>query len=173
VDSLVDALTAVEVLAYLPQPRASGDPHGGLAVLSTSGGAGALLADHSSEYGIPMAEFSPGTAQKLERLLPEFARKANPVDLTGQINAVPTMFRDTCLAIEADPRVEAMIVQFASSGRGELHWGTAGSSDAAGIPRSGRAAGGRSVSCDECAVTALQAPTDAVATEAGGSCAAG
>jgi acetate---CoA ligase (ADP-forming) len=117
VDSLIDALAAVEVLAYLPQPRVSGAPFSGVAVLSSSGGAGALLADHSSEYGIPMAEFSPQTSEKLEGILPEFARKANPVDLTGQINTVPTMFQDTCFAIEADSRVEAMIVQFASSGR--------------------------------------------------------
>jgi acetate---CoA ligase (ADP-forming) len=117
VDSLIDALAAVEVLAYLPQPRVSGEPFSGVAVLSSSGGAGALLADHSSEYGIPMAEFSPQTAEKLEGTLPEFARKANPVDLTGQINTVPTMFQDTCFAVEADSRVEAMIVQFASSGR--------------------------------------------------------
>jgi acetate---CoA ligase (ADP-forming) len=117
VDSLIDALAAVEVLAYLPQPRVSGEPLSGVAVLSSSGGAGALLADHSSEYGIPMAEFSPQTEEKLEGILPEFARKANPVDLTGQINTVPTMFQDTCFAIEADLRVEAMIVQFASSGR--------------------------------------------------------
>ncbi|RQR21624.1 hypothetical protein DIE23_38045 [Burkholderia sp. Bp9143] len=117
VESLIDALSAVEVLAYLPQPRVSGDALGGVAVMSSSGGAGALLADHSSEYGIPMAEFGARTAEQLEGILPEFARKANPVDLTGQINTVPTMFQDTCFAVEADPRVEAMIVQFASSGR--------------------------------------------------------
>jgi acyl-CoA synthetase (NDP forming) len=117
VDSLIEALAAVEVLAYLPHPRVSGDPKGGASVMSSSGGAGALLADHSSEYGIPMAEFCAETASQLQGILPEFARKANPVDLTGQINSMPTLFKDTCEAIEADPRTEAMIVQFASSGR--------------------------------------------------------
>ncbi len=116
VDSLVEAMAAVEVLAYLRYPRLSGDSEGGAAVMSSSGGAGALLADHSSDYGIAMAEFSPHTAAELERILPEFARKANPIDLTGQINSIPTLFKDTCEAIEADPRTEAMIVQFASSG---------------------------------------------------------
>lgn len=117
VNSLIEALAAVEVLAYLPHPRVSGDPKGGASVMSSSGGAGALLADHSSEYGIPMAEFSSNTATRLEEVLPEFARKANPVDLTGQINSMPNLFKDTCEAIEADPRTEAVIVQFASSGR--------------------------------------------------------
>src|ERR1043166_3790519 len=53
VNGLADALAAVEVLAFLPNPRVSGDPKAGIAVLSSSGGAGALLADHSSELGIP------------------------------------------------------------------------------------------------------------------------
>jgi acyl-CoA synthetase (NDP forming) len=120
VDSLAEALAAVEVLAFLVNPRVSGDPKGGVSVLSSSGGAGALLADHSSELGMPMAEFSPETADRLEHVLPEFARKANPVDLTGQIYSNPNLFKDTCIALHADARTEAIIVQFASSGRRNL-----------------------------------------------------
>lgn len=117
VDTLAQALAAVEVLTFVTPPRIGGDAKGGVSVLSSSGGAGALLADHSAEYGVPMAEFSPATAQKLEHILPEFARKANPVDLTGQIYSSPNLFKDTCLALHADPRTEAIVVQFASSGR--------------------------------------------------------
>jgi len=121
VGSLAEALAAMEVLAYLPNPRLSRDPKGGISVLSMSGGAGALLADHSSEFGIPMTEFSAATAERLRELLPAFARKANPIDLTGQINTVEGLFRNTCLAVAADPRTEAVVVQFASSGRRWLH----------------------------------------------------
>ena len=117
VDSLAQAMTALEALAFLGLPRFSGAAMSGVSVLSSSGGAGALLADHSSEFGIPMAEFSPHTAASLETILPEFARKANPVDLTGQIYSNPNLFKDTCLTLHADPRTEAIIVQFASSGR--------------------------------------------------------
>lgn len=116
VNGLSAALVAIEVLAYANSPRESGDAKGGVSILSSSGGAGALLADHSSELGIPLSEFSPQTVEALTRNLPAFARKENPVDLTGQIYADPNLFRDTCLALEADPRTEAIIVQFASSG---------------------------------------------------------
>jgi succinyl-CoA synthetase alpha subunit len=115
--TLAQALAALEALIFLAPPRASGETKGGVSVLGSSGGAGALLADHSSQFGVPMAEFSADTAEKLEHILPEFARKANPVDLTGQINSSPNLFRDTCLALHADPRTEAIVVQFASSGR--------------------------------------------------------
>jgi acyl-CoA synthetase (NDP forming) len=117
VDSLQEMIAAVEVLAFLPDPRVTGDTKGGVSVLSSSGGAGALLADHSSEFGIALAEFSPQTAERLDQVLPDFARKANPIDLTGQINTDRDLFRKTCDVVSADPRTEAVVVQFASSGR--------------------------------------------------------
>lgn len=120
VGSLSEALAAVEVFAFLPDPRVSNDPKGGVSILSSSGGAGALLADHSEEFGIPLAEFSANTTAQLDRILPAFGRKANPVDLTGQIRATPNLFRDSCAAISADPRTEALVVQFASSGLRDL-----------------------------------------------------
>ncbi|MCC6531137.1 MAG: acetate--CoA ligase family protein [Burkholderiales bacterium] len=120
VNTLGEVFTALEALTFLARPRVSGDPKGGVSVLSSSGGAGALLADHSSELGVALAEFGAETADRLEHILPEFARKANPVDLTGQINSDPDLFKNTCLALRAEPRTEAIVVQFASSGRRSL-----------------------------------------------------
>jgi acetate---CoA ligase (ADP-forming) len=117
VDSIAELMEAVEVLAFLRDPRDSRDPEGGVSVLSASGGAGALLADHSSELGLTMAKFQPATVAKLETVLASFARKTNPIDLTGQVNSVPTMLKDACEAVVADARTEAVIVQFASTVR--------------------------------------------------------
>ena len=116
-DSLAELLAAVEVLAFMPFPRRSGNPKGGVSILSSSGGAAALLADHLSDSGIPLTQFSDATAARLDSLLPSFARKENPVDMTGQINTVPDLFRNTCLAVAADPHTEALVVQHANSGR--------------------------------------------------------
>ena len=120
VESLDEAMAAVETLCFLPDPRLSNDPKGGIAIMSSSGGAGALLADHSDERGLPMATFSAETEARLEKALPEFARKKNPVDLTGQIRSDPNLFRNAAAAISADPRTEAIVVQFASSGLRDL-----------------------------------------------------
>jgi acyl-CoA synthetase (NDP forming) len=120
VRSLAEILAIVEVLGFLPNPRPSREDKAGIAVLSASGGAGALLADHADEFGIPMAEFSPATEGRLEKILPEFAHKANPVDLTGQIYSIPNLFRDSCAALGADTRTEALVVQFAGGGRRNL-----------------------------------------------------
>ena len=117
VDTLGEVLTAVEVFAFLKSPRASGDPKGGISVLSSSGGAGALLADHSSEFDIPLSEFSPTTAGALDRILPDMARKANPIDLTGQVISNPKLFEDACVTVGHDPRTEAVVIQFSAGGR--------------------------------------------------------
>jgi acyl-CoA synthetase (NDP forming) len=117
VDSLGEVLTAMEVFAFLESPRASGDPKGGIAVLSSSGGAGALIADHSSELDVPLSEFSPTTAAELDKILPDIARKANPIDLTGHVLSNPKLFEDACVAVGRDPRTEAVVIQFSSGGR--------------------------------------------------------
>ena len=120
VGSLAEALSAVEVLAFLPDPHASTDPKSGVSIMSSSGGAGALLADHADEFRIPMSEFSSATVKRLEAILPEFGRKANPIDLTGQIRRDPNLFRNACEALSDDPRTEALVVQFASGGLQDL-----------------------------------------------------
>jgi acyl-CoA synthetase (NDP forming) len=117
VDSIAEMMSAVEVLAFMRDPRNSQDSKGGASVLSASGGAGALLADHSSERGITMAEFNASTVETLGTILPSFARKTNPIDLTGQVNTAPNMLRDACETVLADSRTEAIIVQFASTVR--------------------------------------------------------
>lgn len=120
VESLAEAMAAIEALSVLPDPRISPDASGGISIMSSSGGAGALLADHCDERKLPMAVFSDETANRLKEILPEFARKANPVDLTGQIRSNPNLFRDTLAALSADPRTEAIVIQFASSGMRDL-----------------------------------------------------
>lgn len=115
-DTIADMLAAVEALAYLPDPRTSASPTGGVSIMSSSGGAAALLADQSDFFGVPLAEFAPHTLASLEAVLPDFAHKANPVDMTGQIRTVATLFGDVLDAISKDLNSEAMIIQFASSG---------------------------------------------------------
>lgn len=117
VDGLQEVITAMEVLAFLPHPRVSGDALGGISIMSSSGGAGALLADHASEFNLPMSSFSADTVERLHEILPAFASKANPIDLTGQVTSDKDLFRRTCEVLAADPRTEAAVVQFAGSGQ--------------------------------------------------------
>lgn len=120
VESLADLFLIGEAFAYLRRPRRSGDPEGGISALSTSGGACALLADYSERFDAPMATFSPETAAALDEIFPAFARSANPADMTGQIRRTPTMLQDSMDLMAADPRTEAFVMQFSSSGRQDV-----------------------------------------------------
>ena len=120
IESLADVLSVIETLTYLPGPRVSGDTKGGVSALSISGGACALLADHADRYGVPMAAFSPDHAKALEELFPNFARAANPADMTGAVRSQPTLLDDSLAIMAEDPRTEAFIMQFSSSGRRDL-----------------------------------------------------
>lgn len=120
IDSLADVLPIIETLTYLPAPRVSEDALGGVSALSISGGACALLADHAEHFGVPMAEFSPKIAKSLDELFPNFARAANPADMTGAVRSQPTLLDDSLELMTNDPRTEAFIMQFSSSGRRDL-----------------------------------------------------
>jgi len=63
--------------------RHRGPRHGGVAILSTSGGGAGIACDRVSELGIPLAVLAPETRARLgEMLLPPQAD--NPVDLGGR-----------------------------------------------------------------------------------------
>jgi len=120
VESLEEILAAVEIFSFMPAPRVASDDKSGITILSSSGGAGALLADHCEEFGLPMARFSDATVSTLTEVLPEFARKENPIDLTGQVRGMPNLFRDAIAAVVAEQRTQAIIIQFSSSGKRDL-----------------------------------------------------
>lgn len=65
--------------------------HGGsvrgrrVGVITTSGGAGSLAADHAAEHGLSLPELAPAAQAALSVLVPDFGAVANPVDVTAQL----------------------------------------------------------------------------------------
>jgi acyl-CoA synthetase (NDP forming) len=120
VDSIAEMMSAVEVLAFMRDPRDSQDSKGGASVLSASGGAGALLADHSSERDITMAEFnaSHGREARHDTALVCAQDESDRPDGPGQ--HCPEHAEGRLRNRVADSRTEAVIVQFASTVRRHL-----------------------------------------------------
>ncbi|MBM4332629.1 MAG: hypothetical protein FJ117_15675 [Deltaproteobacteria bacterium] len=56
----------------------------GVGILTSSGGAGVLLADQCAEYGISVPELRGATREAMTNLLPPFGSALNPVDMTAQ-----------------------------------------------------------------------------------------
>lgn len=84
-------------------------PHGNrLAVITNGGGPGAMAADHAEDIGIPMAELSPETIERLNRTLPAHWSQRNPLDIIG--DAPPARYAETLTACLEDKQVDGVLV---------------------------------------------------------------
>lgn len=64
-----------------------------IGILSSSGGAGIIMADHYTKLGLAVPEPSPRTVELASKEMASFGQVANPFDLTGQIFSDPEMFK--------------------------------------------------------------------------------
>ena len=84
----------------------------GVALITQSGGAGALMADRAEELGLDIPILSPDTQARLQNVIPPFGMPGNPVDLTAQFIAEPDILtRSVTIALE-DPSVHAAVIWF-------------------------------------------------------------
>lgn len=82
----------------------------GVAIVTQSGGAGVLMSDRAEEMGLTVPDLAPATVARLRAVLPAFAATGNPVDVTAQFIADPSMLRDSVKAVLADPAVDVAVV---------------------------------------------------------------
>jgi acyl-CoA synthetase (NDP forming) len=92
-----------------------------VAIVTVSGGPSVLAADALAMNGLELADLAPVTVARLEALLPDFAAKGNPVDLTPQ--CAPDRFVPAIRAVFEDPNVDAVVavdfgLDLAEFGRG-------------------------------------------------------
>ncbi|MAH84538.1 MAG: hypothetical protein CBB68_09435 [Rhodospirillaceae bacterium TMED8] len=86
-------------------------PNGnGIAIVTQSGGAGALMADRAEELGCSVPLPSDITRKKLSGVIPNFGALGNPVDVTGQFLAEPRILKDSVRFVLEDPAVNVGIV---------------------------------------------------------------
>ncbi|HEX5632282.1 MAG TPA: CoA-binding protein, partial [Gemmatimonadales bacterium] len=78
-----------------------------LAVITNGGGPGVMAADRAADLGIPLAELSPATIEKLHPVLPSNWSHGNPVDLIG--DAGPERYRAAVSACLQDPNVDGIV----------------------------------------------------------------
>ena len=81
-----------------------------LAIVTNGGGPGVVAADSAAENGVPLAELSKETIEKLNAKLPPQWSRGNPIDIIG--DAPPQRFADAAAAALADPGVDALVVMY-------------------------------------------------------------
>lgn len=100
-EELLDLASAFS-LCPLPEGR-------GLGIVTQSGGAGVLMADRAEELGLVVSDLSDETKTALRRVVPAFGSVKNPVDITAQFIADPSLLRSSLEIVLRDPRVDAAI----------------------------------------------------------------
>ncbi|GBC70969.1 Acetyltransferase Pat [Candidatus Calditenuaceae archaeon HR02] len=85
-----------------------------LAIITNAGGPGAIAADAAIEYGGSLAQLSESTIELLDRILPPYWSRGNPIDVLGDadINRYSVALR-ACLS---DPNVNGIIVIYTPQG---------------------------------------------------------
>ncbi|MBW2228150.1 MAG: acetate--CoA ligase family protein [Deltaproteobacteria bacterium] len=79
VDQSMDLLDLAASFSSLPLPRGNRT-----AIMTLGGGWGVVTADLCSEYGLDVPELSSEIVDRLDKLLPSYWSKSNPVDLVGE-----------------------------------------------------------------------------------------
>jgi len=98
-------LDLAEVLASCALPEGAG-----IGMITQSGGAGVLMADRAEELGLKVPTLSAATQARLRPVIPGFGATGNPVDVTAQFLAEPSILRESVIAVLDDPGVHIAIV---------------------------------------------------------------
>jgi acyl-CoA synthetase (NDP forming) len=92
-------------LAKAPPPLARG-----IGIVTPSGGAGIMAADHAEFLGLDLPQPSAETEKLLRATIPEFGSPRNPCDMTAQVATNSKLFEDCMNAMLADPAYAAIIM---------------------------------------------------------------
>lgn len=111
--SALELVAATELYLQGWQPRGRS-----LAVVSNSGAVCVLAADAAHDHGLPLADLGAQTTAALHDVLPTFATKVNPVDVTAALLTDSSLFGKVLPLLARDPGVDACLLGLPVSGRG-------------------------------------------------------
>jgi len=81
-----------------------------VAIISTSGGAGSLLADMVDQRGLLLPELEPEVRAELRNVLPPFAPTRNPLDTTAAITYEPELLGRMAEPVLASKEVDLLLI---------------------------------------------------------------
>ncbi|MBO0775896.1 MAG: CoA-binding protein [Actinobacteria bacterium] len=105
VDCIEDLILTAAAAAHLGRLRRPG-----IGVVSISGGACEMIADHAAAVGAPLPGLARQTQAVLAGIIPSYAAALNPLDVTGAVVIEPGIFTRSIEAMSADPSVGVVAV---------------------------------------------------------------
>lgn len=111
VDSLTALLDTAALLALAPSPMGRR-----VGVLSTSGGACALIADACARHELEVPALSEELREALDEVLPRFSATRNPIDVTGQVSTDPTLYGRALRVVLSTDEVDSIVLMLTTIG---------------------------------------------------------
>lgn len=105
-DELMDALM---IFSRAKRPRGNR-----VAVLSTSGASGILMADHCTARGLELPQLPEETRRRIAEAVPAFGSPRNPVDITAAVMDDPTMLRRVLEILADCPEIDIIVAMFST-----------------------------------------------------------
>lgn len=109
-NSLVDDDATAQVVLYLVFTASWLPAAHRIAVISDSGGQGAIAADMAEKYRLCVDVFDPSTAAAVAAHLPEAGHIDNPIDLDGAGEQDLSVYSDLVRVLLDDERIDAVVV---------------------------------------------------------------
>ncbi|MBP7584389.1 MAG: CoA-binding protein [Spirochaetes bacterium] len=103
VDSQSEMLTLAAAFDSMPLPKGNR-----IGVVTLGGGWGVITADECEERGLTLPPLPEDVKARLDKMLPSFWSKGNPVDLVGQPD--PNLFRESVEAMISSDAYDAVIL---------------------------------------------------------------
>ncbi|MPZ46994.1 MAG: hypothetical protein GEV05_27245 [Betaproteobacteria bacterium] len=79
-------------------------------IISASGGACSLLADHVVDAGLELPELPPALQEALDRAIPEYGSSLNPVDLSADVVSRAGILHGALAALREDDSIDVWLV---------------------------------------------------------------
>lgn len=83
-----------------------------VAVVTTSGGSGVLMADRCDEAHLTLPALSDSLRDSIAAMLPPHSAVANPADLTAQVGDDAALFNSVVRAFAADPSYDQLLIRY-------------------------------------------------------------
>jgi acyl-CoA synthetase (NDP forming) len=108
---VIQAKSLAELSYVMTLITCAGDRLGDkVGIISASGGANSLIADHVVDAGLKLPEMPLAAQQELNKVIPEYGSSLNPVDLSADVISRPEILHGTLEQIHSDPTVDVWMV---------------------------------------------------------------
>ncbi|MBI4645082.1 MAG: acetate--CoA ligase family protein [Bacteroidia bacterium] len=103
IENMIDIAALMQRIPALPQGK-------GVGLITTSGGAGILMADEATDMKLTIPEMDPESRKAIMEVIPPYGSALNPVDVTAQVINEAEDFMKVLQIMVKNPEIHALVI---------------------------------------------------------------